>query len=486
MDGFWRRVPVPGMRYSCGVPLRERRWEVFVEYDLIILGGGPGGYNAAERAAEAGMRVLLFEEKNLGGVCLNEGCIPTKTLLYSAKLKDGAAHGKPYGVIADSVRIDHPAVVRRKNAVVRKLTGGVAAALKSKKVDVKNARARIAGRTDDGRYEVESDGQRYAAKNLLIATGSEAAMPPIDGLREQFDRGYVVTNREILDLEDVPKKLVVIGGGVIGMEMASYFNSAGSEVTVVEMLDQIGGPIDSEIASLLQKNYEKKGVSFALGSKVVRVDEDGVVYEKDGAEHKVEADKVLVAIGRVPNTADIGVEKIGIELDRRAIPTDDTMQTSQPGVYAAGDVTGKSMLAHTAYREGEVAVNNMLGKRDHMRYNAIPGVIYTNPEVATVGETEQSAKEKGMDVRVVTLPMSYAGRYVAENEGGNGIIKLVIDNRWDTVVGVHLITNYASELIWGADALIAREVPLSGIKKIVFPHPTVSEILREAVWAAEK
>lgn len=454
-------------------------------HDLIILGGGPAGYNAAEKAADAGMDVVLFEKRNLGGVCLNEGCIPTKAFLYSAKLKDGAAHGEPYGVVSGDVRIDHPAVVARKNGVVKKLTGGVAASLRSAKVAVEKDEARIAGRTKDGLYQVEAGGKTYTAKNLLIATGSEAAMPPIEGLRDQFDKGFVLTSREMLDIPEVPGKLVVIGGGVIGMEMASYFNSAGSDVVVVEMLDQIGGPIDAEISKILQKNYEKKGVRFELGAKVKAVRDGEVVCEKDGAEIVIPADKVLIATGRVPNTKDIGLETIGVTTNRGGIVTDDTMQTDQPGVYAAGDVTGQSMLAHTAYREGEVAVNNMLGKKDHMLYNAIPGVIYTNPEVATVGETEESAKAKGMDVEVIMLPMAYSGRYVAENADGDGIIKVVIDKKWNTVAGVHMIANHSSELIWGADALITRQVPVDGIRKIVFPHPTVAEIIREAIWAVK-
>ncbi|MBD5559885.1 MAG: dihydrolipoyl dehydrogenase [Clostridia bacterium] len=453
------------------------------KYDLIILGGGPAGYNAAERAAEAGLKTLLYEQRALGGVCLNEGCIPTKTFLYSAKLKDGAEHGKPYGVVCEGVSIDQPAVVARKDKVVKALVGGVGSSMRDAGVEVKKESGKIAGRTDEGLYTVEeADGSRNEAQYLLIATGSEAAMPPIPGLKEQFERGFVLTNREILDLQDVPEKLTVIGGGVIGMEMASYFNSAGSKVTVIEMLDQVGGPIDSEIAELLRKNYEKKGVSFELGAKVVRVDGDGVVFERNGREDKVAADKVLVSVGRTPNSAGIGLETIGVATERGRVLTDDKMKTSQPNVYAAGDVNGRSMLAHTAYREGEVAVNNMTGRTDHMKYNAIPAVIYTNPEVATVGETEESAREKGMDVAVVRLPMNYSGRYMAENDGGDGIIKLVVNRKTNAVVGVHMIANYSSELIWGADALITREVPLEGIKKIVFPHPTVAEIIREAVY----
>ena len=307
-------------------------------------------------------------------------------------------------------------------------------------------------------------------------------MPPIDGLRDQYEKGLALTNREILDIESVPKKLVVIGGGVIGLEMASYFNSAGSEVTVIEMLDQIGGPIDADIAKLLKKNYEDKGITFKMGCKVTKIENGAVVYEEAGKSQKAQCDKTLVCIGRKANTQGIGLENIGVLMERGAVVTDEHMKTNIPEVYAAGDVNGKSMLAHTAYREAEVAINNMLGKKDKMTYNAIPGVIYTNPEVAGVGETEQTAKAKGLDVTVKKVPMQFSGRYVAENEGGNGFVKIIVDNKWNKIVGVHMIANYSSEIIWGADALVAKEMPIDQIKKIVFPHPTVCEIIREAIW----
>ncbi|MEG0357113.1 MAG: dihydrolipoyl dehydrogenase [Christensenellaceae bacterium] len=451
-------------------------------YDLVVLGGGPAGYLACERAAHAGLKTVLIEKRNVGGVCLNEGCIPSKTLLYAAKLKDGAQHGDKYGVTgAENVGLDHKAVVTRKNKVVKQLTGGIAATLKGLGVEWIRAEGKIKGRGKDG-YEVESQGVVYAGKRLLIATGSEASMPPIDGLKDQYEKGFALTNREILDMETVPKKLVVIGGGVIGLEMASYFNSAGSEVTVIEMLEQIGGPIDIDIAKLLKKAYEKKGITFKMGCKVVKIEAGAVVYEEKGQVQKAVADKALISIGRRANTQGIGLETIGILTERGAVKTDEYMKTNMPEVYAAGDVNGKSMLAHTAYREAEVAVNNMLGNRDKMKYNAIPGVIYTNPEVAGVGETEQSAKEKGLDVTVKSITMKYSGRYVAENEGGDGICKIIVDNKWNKLIGVHMITNYASEIIWGADALIAKEITIDEIKKMVFPHPTVCEIIREAVW----
>jgi len=452
-----------------------------MSYDLIILGGGPAGYLAGERAAHEGMKVLLIEERFIGGVCLNEGCIPSKTYLYAAKLKDGAEHGDKYGVIAKGVRLDHAVVNSRKDKVVKMLTGGVRSTLKGLGVEIIEAHGEITGRSADG-YEVAAAGQKYQGRNLLIATGSMPAMPPIPGLAEQFGAGFVLTNREILDLKEIPKALVVIGGGVIGLEMASYFNSAGSAVTVIEMLQQVGGPIDPDIAALLKKNYEKKGVSFKMGCKVIRIEAGQVVYEENGAEKSVPADKVLLSIGRVARTKDLGLEKIGVLIERAGVVTDEKMKTNVPGVYAAGDVNGKSMLAHTAYREAEVAVNNMAGSKDKMSYAAIPGVIYTNPEVAGVGETEQTAAEKGMDVTVKTVSMRYAGRYIAENEGGAGIVKIIVDNKWDRLVGVHMIANYASELIWGADALIDKSMTISQIKKIVFPHPTVSEIIREAIF----
>lgn len=452
-----------------------------MSYDLVVLGGGPAGYLACERAAHEGMKVVLIEKRNVGGVCLNEGCIPSKTFLYSAKLKDGAEHGDKYGVICKGIEIDHKAVVTRKNKVVKMLTGGIAATLKGLGVEWVKAAGTIKGKGADG-YEVEADGKVYAGKRLLIATGSEAAMPPIDGLKDQYEKGFALTNREILDIESVPKKLVVIGGGVIGLEMASYFNSAGSEVTVIEMLDQIGGPIDADIAKLLKKNYEDKGITFKMGCKVTKIEAGAVVYEEAGKQQKAACDKTLVCIGRKANTQGIGLEKIGVLMERGAVVTDEQMKTNIPEVYAAGDVNGKSMLAHTAYREAEVAVNNMTGKKDTMKYNAIPGVIYTNPEVAGVGETEQTAKEKGLDVTIKKVPMQFSGRYVAENEGGNGFVKIIVDNKWNKVVGVHMITNYSSEIIWGADVLVQKEIPVEQIKKIVFPHPTVCEIIREAIW----
>ena len=442
-------------------------------YDLVVLGGGPAGYNAAEKAAAAGLKTAVIEMNALGGVCLNEGCVPSKSLLYSAKVFDYANHGEQYGVTVTGAQINQGAVIERKNRVVKTLVGGIG--MKMKKLGV----AVIA----ENGFCLKAGGTEICGKNLLIATGSAPVVPPIPGLREGLETGFVMTNKEILDLTEIPGKLVVIGGGVIGFEMASYYNSVGSDVTVVEMLDKIAGPTDAEISEILKKNYEKKGVKFMLGCKVTAVENNAVVYENaKGETLSAPADKVLCSIGRRAVTQGFGLEKLNVELDRGAVVTDERMKTNVAGVYAAGDVNGKVMLAHTAYREGEVAVNNILGKRDTMRYNAIPSVIYTNPETACVGYTLEQAKDKGFDADCKTLSMKYSGRYVAENEGGDGIVKLVYDKKYSRVLGVHMISNYASEIIYGAALMIETEIDIDSLKELVFPHPSVCEVIREALF----
>ncbi|MGI6707277.1 MAG: dihydrolipoyl dehydrogenase [Clostridia bacterium] len=450
-------------------------------YDLIVIGGGPAGYLAAERAGHAGLNTLLIEKRFVGGVCLNEGCIPSKTLLHSAKIHDYAVHGQTYGVFAEKVTFDHKAVIDRKNKVVNTLVSGIKSTLRKNKVTLVEGLGVIQGRSSEG-YEVKVDDTVYVGKRLLIATGSMSLIPPIPGVKEGIEKGFVLTNREILNIQEVPASLVIIGGGVIGLEMASYFNSVGSKVTVIEMLDHIAGNTDREISEILLKNYQKKGVDFRLGSKVVEVTGNAVMYEANGERVTVPADKVLMSIGRRPVVEGIGLENIGVEVERGAIKVDEQGKTNVPEVYAAGDVNGYSMLAHTAYREAEVCINNILGQKDRMRYNAIPSVIYTNPEVASIGETEETAKAKGIEVEVAKLSMMYSGRYVAENEGGDGICKVLIDKKYRKLIGVHMIGSYASEIIWGAAALIETEMRVKDIKEIVFPHPTVSEIIREGIF----
>ena len=449
-------------------------------YDLIIIGGGPAGYVAAERAGHKGLNVLVFEKNIMGGVCLNEGCIPTKTLLYSAKTYENALHGDKYGVKAESVTFDFGKIMARKNKVVRKLVAGVEAKMKMHHVTVVKGEAMIQRRSENG-VEVTCGGETYVGKNLLICTGSEAFVPPIPGIAESGD--IILTNREILDLKEQPQTLVIIGGGVIGMEFASFYNSLGTSVTVVEMLPEILGQNDYEISAMLREMYAKKGINFHLNAKVVKVEGNKVTFEKDGETQTIEGEKILVSVGRRAVTKGFGLENLNVELERGGIKVDEKMRTNVPNVFAAGDVTGFSLLAHTASREGEVVVNNLTGRADRMRYNAIPGVVYTNPEVSGVGETEESAKAKGLDFKLAKLPMAYAGRFVAENEGGNGLCKVLIGAKYGEVIGVHMIGNPSSEMIYGACMAIEQELTLAQLEEVVFPHPTVSEIFKETIFS---
>jgi len=448
-------------------------------FDLIILGSGPAGYVAAERAGHKGLSVLLFEKKNLGGVCLNEGCIPTKTMLYSAKTYENALHGDKYGVYGDNIRIDYGKIVARKNKIVRKLVAGVDSKMKLNHVTVVKGEAMIQQRNQDG-FVVNCGEESYLGTNLLICTGSEAFVPPIPGLAEAGD--IILTNREILELKEQPQSLVIIGGGVIGMEFASLYKSLGSKVTVVEMLPEILGNNDLEISAMLREIYTKKGIEFHLNAKVVKIDGNKVIFEKDGEISTVEGDKILVSVGRRVVTSGFGLENLNVELLKGGIKVNEKMQTNVQGVFAAGDVTGFSLLAHTAYREAEVVVNNLTGLDDKMKYNAIPGVVYTNPEVAGVGETEESAQAKGIAFNVAKLSMAYAGRFVAENEGGTGLCKVLIGEEFGEIIGVHMLGNPSSELIYGACMAIEQEMTLNEMKKVVFPHPTVGEIFKETIF----
>lgn len=458
-------------------------------YDLIVLGGGPGGYLAAERAGGAGLSVLLIEKRNIGGVCLNEGCVPSKTLLNSAKIFDHAAHGVKYGVTAENVRIDQEVVVKRKNKVVKKLVAGVRSTLKSNHVTIAEGFGTILGRengiirvavgtTEDAVGETVHEGRQ-----LIIATGSETVVPPIPGVREGLADGTVMTNREILDLTTIPETLVVVGGGVIGLEMAGYFNTVGSKVTVIEMLDHIAGPADRELIAILQKSFEKKGITFHLNSQMTGVGNGQVTFKgPDGSMQSVPAAKVLMSVGRRPVSKGFGVENLGVLVERGRIITDSRGLTNVPGVYAIGDVNGVWMLAHAAYREAEVAVNTILGKKDQMRYNAMPSVVYTNPEMAFVGETEETCCEKGIAYDKVMIPMTFSGRYLAETDDSDGVIKLLIDPLHKRLIGCHLLGLYSSEIIVTAGMLIETEMCIDDIKEFIFPHPTVGEIIREAIF----
>lgn len=447
-----------------------------MKYDVAIIGGGPAGYTAAEKAAKGGLSTVLFEKNALGGVCLNEGCVPTKTLLYSAKTYDQIKHASKYAVSAENPSFDYPKIIARKNKVVKKLTAGIRMKMKESGVEVITGEAMIQGKTDEGNILIQCAEQVYEAKNLLVCTGSESVIPLIPGVNET----EYWTSREALQSKELPASLIIIGGGVIGMEFASFFNSMGTEVQVVEMLDKILGPMDKELSDMLQAEYTKRGVKFYLGHKVTGIHGQEVTVEKDGESFTLHGEKVLLSVGRRPVTKGFGLETLALEPYRNGIKVNEYMQTSLPNVYACGDITAFSLLAHTAVSEAEVAIDHILGKARAMSYKAIPGVVYTNPEIAGVGKTEEELQASGTPYQVKKIPMAFSGRFVAENEMGNGVCKLILAED-GTLIGAHLLGNPASELIVIAGMAIEKGMKAEEIKSFVFPHPTVGEIIKEAL-----
>lgn len=447
-----------------------------MKYDVAIIGGGPAGYTAAEKAAKGGLSTVLFEKNALGGVCLNEGCVPTKTLLYSAKTYDQIKHASKYAVSAENPSFDYPKIIARKNKVVKKLTAGIRMKMKESGVEVIAGEAMIQGKTDEGNILIQCAEQVFEAKNLLVCTGSESVIPPIPGVNET----EYWTSREALQSKELPASLIIIGGGVIGMEFASFFNSMGTEVQVVEMLDKILGPMDKELSDMLQAEYAKRGVKFYLGHKVTGIHGQEVTVEKDGESFTLHGEKVLLSVGRRPVTKGFGLETLALEPYRNGIKVNEYMQTSLPNVYACGDITAFSLLAHTAVSEAEVAIDHILGKARAMSYKAIPGVVYTNPEIAGVGKTEEELQTSGTPYQVKKIPMAFSGRFVAENEMGNGVCKLILAED-GTLIGAHLLGNPASELIVIAGIAIEKGMKAEELTSFVFPHPTVGEILKEAL-----
>jgi dihydrolipoamide dehydrogenase len=445
--------------------------------DVAIIGGGPAGYTAAERAAEGGLTTILFEKNALGGVCLNEGCVPTKTLLYSAKVLDTIKHAPKYAVKAENPTFDYPKIIARKNKVVKKLTAGIRMKLNNLGVTMVNGAAEIKEKGADNSILIQCGEESYEAANLLICTGSETVIPPIPGLSES----NYWTSREALVATELPKSLVIIGGGVIGMEFASFFNSMGTEVHVVEMLDKILGPMDRELSEMLQAEYAKRGVKFYLSHKVTAVHDGEVTVEKDGQSFTISGEKVLLSVGRRPVTKGFGLETLSLEPFKNGIKVNQFMQTSLPNVYACGDITAFSLLAHTAVSEAETAIKHILGKAGKgMNYDAIPGVVYTNPEIAGIGKTEEELQNANIPYTLKKIPMAFSGRFVAENEMGNGICKLILSEN-QAVIGAHILGNPASELIVIAGIAIERKMKAEELEAIVFPHPTVGEIIKEAL-----
>ena len=468
-----------------------------MQYFLAIIGGGPAGYTAAEKASKAGKDVILFEQNALGGTCLNVGCIPTKSLLYGAKQYYNATHAQKYGVTAENVAFDFAAMQKSKTIVVRKLVAGITARLNNEHCTVVNGFAKILSPSEseandlcsfseqgERSYCVECNGQLYETQYIMICTGSTNFVPPIPGIK---DNPAIWDSTDALAAAELPKSIIIVGGGVIGMEFATLYHELGVPVTVIEAMPTILPNLDPEVVQILLDKYRKAGINILTSTKVEKIEGNEVFVSSlsEADQSKIpsfSAERILVSLGRRANLQ--GLEALNeLELNRGAIVIDEFCKTNLPNVYACGDVTGKIMLAHVASRQAEVAVGRMLKQIPLQRiaYNAIPSVVYTNPEIASVGITESQAAEMSIPVEVNKLPMTFSGRFMAENEGETGLCKVITDAKNHSILGVHLIGNPCSEFIAAASFAVRMGYTTAEFQQVVFPHPTVSEILHEAI-----
>ena len=448
------------------------------KYFLAIIGGGPAGYTAAEKASKAGKDVILFEQNAVGGTCLNVGCIPTKSLLYGAKQYYNATHANKYGVTAENVTFDFAAMQKRKTIVVRKLVAGIKQRLNNEHCTLVSGFAKVESRTDE-LVTISCGDQTYEAENLMICTGSTNFVPPIPGIKEN---PAIWDSTDALAATELPKSIIIVGGGVIGMEFATLYHELGVPVTVIEALPTILPNLDPEVVAVLAEKYKKAGINILTSTKVEKIEGNEVFVQSPITNNQspISAERILVSVGRRANLN--GLEALNdIELNRGAIVIDDFCKTNLPNVYACGDVTGKIMLAHVAARQAEVAVGRMLKQIPLQRiaYNAIPSVVYTNPEIASVGITEAQAADLKIETEVRKLPMTFSGRFMAENEGETGLCKMIIDAKTQMVLGVHMIGNPCSEFVSAASFAVRMGYTTAEFQQVVFPHPTVSEILHE-------
>ncbi|MDR3296158.1 MAG: dihydrolipoyl dehydrogenase [Clostridiales Family XIII bacterium] len=466
-------APVPAAA-SGGQPAKSGK---DFDFDVIVIGGGPGGYVAAIKAAQSGKRTAIAEKENFGGVCLNRGCIPTKTLLRSVEALNAVKESAGFGVVgvdASGAGIDMKKVQERKGKVVKQLVVGVGALLKGNGV---TALPGVGSILDPHRVKVGETS--YSAEYIIIATGSAVKPLPVPA-----DKGVeLLTSDEALALTEIPDEITVIGGGVIGIEFAYFLAQAGAKVRVVEFLDRILPMVDEEITAQVTARLAGMGIEIHTGAKVTKITKDAVYFEKDGAEKKLAAQKVLVAVGRVPDTGGIDCAGLGIKTDRGAIVTDGALRTSVPNIFAVGDVNGKSMLAHTASMEGIVAVENICGHKKSMNYANIPSAVYIQPEIACVGLTEAQAREQHKQVKTGKFPLAANGKAKVAGEAA-GLAKVIVDAEFGEILGVHLYCVHATDMIAEAVVAMNLESTAEEIAASVHPHPTVSEAVQEAVHAA--
>lgn len=441
-----------------------------IQTDLIIIGSGPGGYQAARYAAQQGLKVVIVENSHAGGTCLNCGCIPTKTFAHEAELLRN-----PLLTDEDRLRWNFKTLLERKQTIVEQLRKGVETILQHPNITFVKGFGRLSGI-----HSVTVGDEEFTAKNIILATGSHAKLPPVDGINDPS----VMTSTELLSCSSIPKQLCIIGAGVIGMEFASAFNAFGCKVTVVEYMKECLPTIDGDIAKRLRKSLEKQGVTFIMQAGVSSIQNGTVTYEKKGKQATVVADSVLVATGRAANTDNMGLEGVGVELNRQGIVVDDNMQTNIPGIYAIGDVNGKMMLAHAATFQGYRAINHILGKEDLINFDIMPAAIFTYPEAASVGISEENAKQAGLDYSCGKGFYRANGKALSMGET-EGLLKLIADKD-GKIIGCHVFGVHAADLVQEVTSLMNKNATVEDLKNIIHIHPTVGEILLSAAASFEQ
>ena len=446
------------------------------DYDVAVLGAGPGGYEAAIRCAQYGLKTALVEAREVGGTCLNRGCIPTKALLHGAEVYETVSDAALFGVNAGAPTVDYAALAAFKDKQVQKLRKGIETLEKAHGVTL----VRGFGRLQDA-HTIATDDARLTADKLILATGSAPAKPQIEGIEGE----NVMTSDEVLAMTTLPKSVVIIGGGVIGIEFATLLSTLGSAVTVLEMLPGILPGVDERITTLLKATLKKKGVTILTGAKVLSIAADATVrYELAGETKRAEAEKCVVCVGRRPMTKDIGLEAAGVKTERGFVTVDDQLRTSIDHIYAIGDITGKIQLAHVASAQGLVAAANCAGKGERMRYDVVSACIYPHPEIAYVGLSEAAAKEKGHAVKVGAFSVAGNGRSAVMNES-TGLCRIVTDEKTGEVLGAQIMAPRATDMIAEVAAVMRCEGTIEELAATIHPHPTVSEIIMEAAHDAE-
>lgn len=452
-------------------------------FDLIILGGGPGGYELAYKAAKSKLKVAVVEKERFGGTCVTVGCIPSKAFLHAEKVFSEAKHSQNIGINLSNITFDQKQLIKYKDEKVNMLVKATEMKVKRAGAKIYKGFGKITKDSKAQNFKIQIDDKEIIeSKNLVIATGSEVFYPPIKGLDKKINKN-IIDSTDALAMSELPKELVIMGGGVIGVELGTFFAGIGTKVTIVEINNKIAGPFDQDLSLKLQKELEKtKNINFMLGYKISEIDKNTVkVVDKDNKEQTLSFDKILIAAGRRPRINNLGLENLNVYIDRGAIVTDENLRTNVPGLYAVGDVNGKSMLAHTAYREGEVVLENILGNNEKINYNQIPSVIYCTPEVAEIGINEDLAKKMGIDVEVKKISMLYSGRFVIENDNFDGMLKVILKNDTKEILGLSLLGSYASEIIIVGSILVGKRYHPKQLKELVFAHPTVGEIIKAEI-----